>query len=100
MFSDAPIISENLVHNCTEKCNWYRIPLVICAALNNVRFKKNREVRYKPDVISHSVTLDLKMREGPNWGDALQTGGACITARIQYATAGSWARILDFKYPK
>ena len=39
--------------------------------LNNVRFKKNRgcdAVRYKPNVFSHSLTLDLKMRNGPKRG--------------------------------
>ena len=37
---------------------------MICTALNNVRFKKKRGARYKPNVFSHSVTLDLKMRAG------------------------------------
>ena len=36
--------------------------IVIRAALNYIRSKKNRG--YRPDVISHSITQDLKMRDG------------------------------------
>ena len=42
-------------------------------------------MHYRPNVFAHSVTLNFELGEGPNRGDALQTGGARIAARIRYA---------------
>ena len=48
-----------------SKITHYHILVVIRAVLNNVRSEENRGGgRYRPDVISHSVILDLKMRDG------------------------------------
>ena len=46
----------------------YRILLVIHTALNNVRFKAKQGVLYRPNLISHSATLYLQLRESPNRG--------------------------------
>ncbi len=61
------MLPDILIHHPCANFAYY-ILAVISASLN-VRFKKNRGGgRYKPDVISHIVTQDLKMREGPNRG--------------------------------
>ncbi len=45
---------------------------------------RKRGMHYYLDVFSHSVTLNLKTGTRPKQGDALLTGGARITVRIQY----------------
>ncbi len=65
-----------------NKIDNYRILSEICAALNNVRFKNNRGCATL-NVISHRVTLKLKLRQAQT-GGALQTGDACISEWIRY----------------
>ena len=76
-----PLMYQSVVHVWRWSLQSYCILAVICAVLIYIRSKKNRGFATNW-MISHSIPLDWKMRDGLR-GDALQTGGAHITVIIR-----------------